>query len=784
VQSAAAEGGAPEWAAEGWLAPELAAAFTHPALVRHEREDASTRGIVRTPAGLYLAASRPITTSRFEGPVRGAIVFVRRLDERAVVDLGKLTHLDLSVRLLDAGAGNPAAGDAAGETVVGESAPTASLWARRGGVLVRVLDADTVGGYAALRDIDGRPVGVLRIVQERDVIEHGRRSLRYFAGSLLLAGIVFGSVSFAWIQRLIVRRLTGLAADAAKVAEHPDASVRAEGDDELGAVCRAINGMLGALRAARHNLEESERKFRRLADSAPVLIWQTGPARELVYVNQRWLEFTGRTLEDQVKAGCLADCHPDDRERALAACEEAKSKRGMFALEWRLRRADGEYRWMESRGVPLVDEQGTLAGYIGTSVDITERRAAAAAMQAARDAAEEANRAKSEFLALMSHEIRTPLTAILGYADLLHDADLDAEARVGHAATIRRNGEHLLTLLNDILDLSKIEAGRMSVERIAVSPMQVVHDVLSLMRVRASEKKLSLDVEFGFPLPRMIQSDPMRLRQILVNLVGNAIKFTDRGGVRLRVAFEDHPRSALPIEVADMGIGMTPEQMEKLFQPFRQGDLTMARRFGGTGLGLAISRRLAHMLGGDIGVTSRAGVGSVFSLTVDTGPLEGVAFVRGEQEVSAVAEARARDEAAPALQGRILLAEDGPDNQRLISLVLRRAGAEVEVAPNGRVAMERALEEAGAGRAFGLILMDMQMPEMDGYTATRRLRERGYAGAIVALTAHAMEGERQRCLQAGCDDFATKPIERATLLRTCAAWLERGRSAAGRSAAA
>ncbi len=391
-------------------------------------------------------------------------------------------------------------------------------------------------------------------------------------------------------------------------------------------------------------------------------------------------------------------------------------------------------------------------------------------------ALEDATRTKSEFLANMSHEIRTPMSAIIGYTDLLQDPSQSTESKLDCAQVIRRNGEHLLGLINDILDISKIEAGKMTVEAIECSPVQVVEEVLSLMQVRAEGKGLSLKVEYAFPLPRFA-SDPLRLRQVLVNLVGNAIKFTEKGGVVVRVsAAPAAGRTNLKLEVADTGIGMPPQVLKRIFQAYGQADASTARRFGGSGLGLTISRQLVTMLGGEVRLNSKHGDGTTATVLLSVEPV-------GEA-ITAVAVAPETPSKNPApegreLRGRILLAEDGPDNQRLITFHLTRAGAEVVGVENGVKAVDAALESRKQGRPFGLILMDMQMPELDGYGATAQLRRGGWAGPIVALTADAMIGDRERCLLAGCDDYMTKPIDRADLVSTCARWMaQKGRSAA------
>lgn len=383
----------------------------------------------------------------------------------------------------------------------------------------------------------------------------------------------------------------------------------------------------------------------------------------------------------------------------------------------------------------------------------------------ARDAAEAANRAKSDFLAKMSHEIRTPMTAILGYADLLREDALSANDREEHLTTIRRNGEHLLAVINDILDVSKIEAGKMTTERIEASPGEIVADVASLMRARAQEKQVSLTVEYEGPIPAVIKTDPTRLRQILVNIVGNAVKFTEKGSVRLGAKLcrgENGEPDQMRFSVIDSGIGMSREQMDRLFAPFSQGDDSMARRFGGTGLGLTISRSLAQLLGGKLWFESEPGKGSQFYVTIDAGVLDGVEMVSDQAE--AVSSQTTEKPKRVELDCRVLLLEDGADNQRLISFLLRKAGATVEIAENGKIGLDRALEAEAAGEPFDVILTDMQMPVMDGYTATRKLREHGYDRPIIALTAHAMTDDSLKCVDAGCDDFASKPVNRQKLL--------------------
>ncbi|HEX8523566.1 MAG TPA: ATP-binding protein [Tepidisphaeraceae bacterium] len=390
-------------------------------------------------------------------------------------------------------------------------------------------------------------------------------------------------------------------------------------------------------------------------------------------------------------------------------------------------------------------------------------------LELARQQADSANRAKSAFLANMSHEIRTPVTAILGYADLVLEPNQTQSDRHDSLQTIRRSAKHLLDLVNDILDLSKIEAGKMTVESIPCNPAQVVSEVISMVRPRAEEKRVQMRLEFDGPFPDRISSDPLRLRQVLTNLIGNAVKFTDEGliTVRARCTKSEEGAGRLQVRICDTGIGMTCDQLGNIFRPFTQADETTTRRFGGSGLGLSISKRLAAMLGGDIVVQSEPGKGSCFTLDVAAGNLNDAHWIHGLTESTfTTAHEKAGGDAAQ-LKGRILLAEDGKDNQRLITTHLVRAGAEVVIADNGRSAVDRVMSDS-----FDLVVMDMQMPELDGYGAAREIRDLGYTMPIIALTAHAMSGDREKCLRAGCTDYLTKPIDKYQFLWTVARHLD------------
>lgn len=397
--------------------------------------------------------------------------------------------------------------------------------------------------------------------------------------------------------------------------------------------------------------------------------------------------------------------------------------------------------------------------------DMNRRRAIEKELQRAKEAADMASRAKSELLANVSHELRTPISAIQGFANILLDKGLSYGDRHNTVQAILRNSKNLLELINDILDLSKIEAGLLDIDKMTFTLGSEIAGVVSTCRGEAVRKGLYLDVKYHFPIPECIHSDPKRLRQILLNLLSNAIKFTETGGITLEVALADDSiaqHGKLLIRVRDTGIGIAHENQSGLFQSFNQADREISRKYGGTGLGLTLSRRLARALGGDLQlVASQPGQGSTFAVTIDPGPIQDSRILtsNSQLEQGGLQPIEMRDNTD--LHGvHVLIVEDSPDNRTVYRRILAFAGAEVTLASHGREGVESALMQN-----YDVILMDIQMPEMDGYEATSSLRAAGYQGAILALTANALKGERERCLQAGCDDYLMKPVEPDALIK-------------------
>jgi signal transduction histidine kinase len=391
------------------------------------------------------------------------------------------------------------------------------------------------------------------------------------------------------------------------------------------------------------------------------------------------------------------------------------------------------------------------------------------ALETARAGAVAAAQAKSEFLANMSHELRTPMIAVLGHADLLADTQMSEEERSEHVTTIREQGMQLLALLSDILDIASCENGKIALEVAPCAIRTIVGEVRERFAARAGSKGLALTTAFADTLPRTVTCDGARVRQVLQHLVGNAIKFTDSGSVKIEARFEARGQSEgdrLVLCVEDTGQGITPEQRGRLFEAFAQADGSLTRKHGGAGLGLALSRRLAQIMGGDLDVESQVEKGSRFTLTIP---------VRDAVESHPPAPLPSKAASGePRLRARVLLAEDVVATQRLYSLYLKRAGADVDVAGNGRIAVDLVLASMQAGTPFDLVLMDMQMPELDGYSATSELRSAGFRAPIIAVTAHALASDREKCIAAGCDDYITKPTDREELVKLCWSWIAKG----------
>ena len=508
--------------------------------------------------------------------------------------------------------------------------------------------------------------------------------------------------------------------------------------------------------------ESQLQQFKDLANALPQLAWIADGDGWFYWFNDRWYAYTGTDLSQVEGWVWQSVLDPADLPRVNERWRAALASGGTFETESRLRAADGSFRWFLTRATPVRGDDGTVVRWFGTVTDVHDGRVLVETLRAAKEAAERASDLKSSFLANMSHEIRTPLAAMMGFADLLGDPAVAAGDRANYAEILYKNGERLGRVINDILDLSKVETGHVSFEYSATRPRAIVDEVVTLMSVVAHAKGLRLEVIDEGTAPAEIVTDPTRVRQILMNLVSNALKFTDSGrvAIELRGSTGAGGRTGCEICVTDTGAGIHPDAVEKLFKVFSQADESMTRKYGGTGLGLALSRSLARAMGGDVTLReSREGAGSTFVFRIEP---------RTDRASTAAAVVSVDRRAAlgpvgtDALNGvRVLLVEDSPDNQELIVRYLTRAGARVSLAADGREGVSAAL----AGD-HDIVLMDLQMPIMDGYTAVGKLRARGFAIPIVALTAHAMSDVAKKCRDVGCSAHLPKPIDPRELIAT------------------
>ena len=840
-------------------------------------------GVLLLPEGPLLMVARPIVGPNTKGLIRGFMLSARFLEPPGdLTGLEKTTNFSLSIHRID------------GEKLPDDFSDARRHLSAQSNIYVRPINDSVLGGYALLSDIYGKPALILKAEMPRRIYRQGQVSQLYFVGSLGIAGLVFAIAVMLLLEKTVVSRLSGLSTSVAAIASSGDASAHVDcpGNDELAHLGGAINHMLASLQLSQKQRQQAEERYRAFMNNIPAIALIKDAEGRVVYINEPMARIYKIKLEE-VQGKTSADWIPAEiAERIRVRDQEVLSTKRLNQSEEAIPTPDGIlHHWLSFR-FPLEGPDGELL--IGTvAVDISRRKQAEAALQEAKEMAESANRSKSEFLANMSHEIRTPLNGVVGMTELLLGTDLTTEQQE-YLETVKLSADSLLTVINDILDFSKIEAGKIDFEMIDFDLRETMEMTMKTLAFRADEKGLELLCDVAPEVPEVIRGDSTRLRQIVVNLIGNAIKFTDAGEVALNVSpvQSEGGDRMLHFTVSDTGVGIPADKQKAIFEPFTQADTSTTRKYGGTGLGLSISIRLVAMMAGKMWVESEPGAGTKFHFTVPLVPaaepvkagdgarfnlLRGVkvllvddnrtnrrilesmlrrcgmipksveggaeaitellrAFASGEQYLLIISDVlmpgmdgfafveRVRQQpklstakimmltsagqrgdaarceelgisayamkpvrqselqnviskllgeketAAPlitrysmanarnaAVSLRVLVAEDNAVNQKLVSRLLEKRGHCVKVVANGREALG-ALEQG----TYDLVLMDMQMPEMDGFEATAELRKRekqtGLHTPIVALTAHAMKGDRERCLEAGMDGYLAKPI--------------------------
>jgi PAS domain S-box-containing protein len=515
---------------------------------------------------------------------------------------------------------------------------------------------------------------------------------------------------------------------------------------------------------AEESLKHSEARFRQLLEAIPQMVFTATPKYNFDFANQRWLDYTGLSQSQITLEGWTLLFDPADLPSTMESWKAAAESKSAFSHELRIRRADGRYRWHLCRALPILDATGQICEWFGTHTDIEEQKQLQGELMRAKQEAEEVSQMKSAFLATVSHEIRTPLSAIIGFSRLLVEESWPKEKMKEFAQISLRNGYALSRIIDDILDLSKVEAGKLEIAQSEISLQELLSEVVESLSVKAMEKGIGVSYRIEDTVPETFLSDAVRLRQILINIIGNAIKFTVEGDVQVTAQSEaTEAGKTLSVYVKDTGCGISEQNASNLFQPFQQADTSTSRKYGGTGLGLALSRKLSQLLGGNVTlVRSAPSEGSTFKIELPLKAKASAAKLMSKRVEGATRSLPVK----PRLRGmRILVAEDAVDTQLLIRQILQKQGAEIDFADNGQQAVERA-----GSKEYDIILMDIQMPVCDGYQATRTLRSRAYSKPIIGLSAHAMREEHDKIIASGCNEHLAKPFDPKALVDLIELW--------------
>jgi len=735
-------------------------------LVTHTSLTDQVRGFLLVPEGILAVASQPILTTSHDGPSRGALVWGRFLTSDDVAEVSAIAHVALTLRRV----GDPAM--PADMQRAFTEITRAPLVDQHHPPVVHALDHDSVAGYALLDDVDGAPALVVRVDKPRDLYNQGQVATRQSLLWLLTGGLTFGLVVVAAMRGTVVGPIQRLERELEAIGAGGDASrrVTVRGNDEIARLASSANQMLADLERSQTSSRERERYFHALIDQTSDVIAVLGVDARFRFVNEAVRSMLGYAPSELVGQSAFDFLHPEDKRAAWELFSHGIEPGATAARDFRFRHRDGSWCYVEAAGKLLLDDPA-VAGVIVAARDITRRREAEEELRQARVAAEAANRAKSAFLANMSHELRTPLNSIIGFSELLEEQTFGplAPKQLRYVGNVLTSGKHLLHLINDILDLSKIEAGHMKLEVAPVEVATVLEDVRGIVLALAAKKDVSLDIEVVDPLPTL-HADPAKFRQVLYNLLSNAIKFTpEAGAVRAVAQLAGDVRGTRPrvpetaayvcISVADSGIGIRAEDRARLFREFEQLDASYARQQQGTGLGLALSKRLVELHGGQIWFESEGeGRGTTFRFTL---PFAGPA-----PEITAPLPAPRRpDEPRTTLMVApdaplVLVVEDDVTSAALLKECFTVAGYRVIHAADGATALALARDKRPAA-----ITLDIMLPGMDGWTVLKALKSAPETESIPVIIVSSTE-DRQLGFTLGATDFLVKPTDHRRIIDT------------------